>query len=48
MWDASAGGSAATDRRIDRLALGTWAASVDFGMGARDVHGTFAGTRVTQ
>jgi hypothetical protein len=48
MWDAPATDGAATDRRIDRLALGKWAASVDFGMGARDVHGTFAGTRVAQ
>lgn len=45
MWDAPAG-SAATDRRVDRLDTGKWAASVDFGMGARDVHATFAGTRV--
>ena len=48
MWDAPAAGGASADRRIDRLALGQWAASVDFGMGARDVHGTFAGTRVAQ
>jgi hypothetical protein len=48
MWDAPAADAAAPDRRIDRLALGQWAASVDFGMGARDVHGTFAGTRVAQ
>ena len=48
MWDAPAADVAATDRRVDRLALGQWAASVDFGMGARDVRGTFAGTRVAQ
>ena len=48
MWDAPAADVAATDRRINRLALGQWAASVDFGMGARDVRGTFAGTRVAQ
>jgi len=48
MWDAPAADGASTDRRVDRLALGQWAASVDFGMGARGVHGTFAGTRVAQ
>jgi hypothetical protein len=45
MWDAPAAG-AATDRRVDRLAMGTWAAKVDFGMGARDVHATFTGARL--
>jgi len=45
MWDAPAS-DATADRRVDRLGTGTWAAKVDFGMGARDVHGTFTGTRV--
>jgi hypothetical protein len=45
MWDAPADG-AALDRRVDRLSTGKWAAQVDFGMGARDVHATFAGTRI--
>jgi hypothetical protein len=47
MWDAPAG-SAALDRTVDRLSTGKWAAQVDFGMGARDVHGTFAGTRIAK
>jgi hypothetical protein len=45
MWDAPAAGGAA-DLRVDRLAGGKWAASIDFGMGARNVAGTFSGTRV--
>ena len=44
MWDAATAGDAA-DRRIDRLSVGTWAASVDFGMGPRNVNASFAGTR---
>ncbi|HET7094914.1 MAG TPA: hypothetical protein VFI22_15590, partial [Thermomicrobiales bacterium] len=44
MWDAAAPG-AVTDLRIDRLAAGNWAASVDFGMGPRNVAATFAGAR---
>jgi hypothetical protein len=45
MWDAATPGGA-TDRRIDRLAAGRWAASIDFGMGPRNVSATFAGTRL--
>jgi hypothetical protein len=45
MWDAPAD-SATADRIVDRLDTGKWAASVDFGMGARDVHATFTGTRL--
>jgi hypothetical protein len=45
MWDAATPGDA-SDRRIDRLAAGRWAASIDFGMGPRNVAATFAGTRV--
>jgi len=44
MWDAAAPGGI-TDRRIDRLATGNWAASIDFGMGPRSVATTFVGTR---
>jgi hypothetical protein len=33
------------DDRIDGIATGKWAAQIDFGMGARDVHATFVGTR---
>jgi hypothetical protein len=46
MWDATAP-AGVTDRRIDRLATGNWAASIDFGMGPRNVAATFAGTRAT-
>jgi hypothetical protein len=46
MWDAATAGDAG-DRRVDRLATGKWAASIDFGMGARNVAATFAGTRAT-
>jgi hypothetical protein len=44
MWDAAAPGGV-SDQRVDRLAAGNWAASIDFGMGPRNVAGTFAGTR---
>jgi hypothetical protein len=44
MWDAASAGDA-SDRRIDRLATGDWAARIDFGMGARDVAATFTGLR---
>jgi hypothetical protein len=44
MWDAATAGDAG-DHRIDRLATGHWAASIDFGMGPRNVAATFAGTR---
>jgi hypothetical protein len=44
MWDAGTPG-AVTDQRIDRLTTGNWAASVDFGMGPRNVAATFAGAR---
>jgi len=44
MWDAAAIGDAG-DRRIDRLTTGKWAATIDFGMGPRNVAATFAGTR---
>jgi hypothetical protein len=46
MWDAATAGDAA-DRRVDRLASGDWAASIDFGMGPRNVAATFAGTRAS-
>jgi len=46
MWDAAAAGDAG-DLRVDRLAAGNWAASIDFGMGPRNVAATFAGTRAT-
>jgi hypothetical protein len=44
MWDAPTPGGV-SDRRIDRLATGDWAASIDFGMGPRNVAASFAGTR---
>ncbi|HMF44999.1 MAG TPA: hypothetical protein VKQ32_30220 [Polyangia bacterium] len=44
MWDAATAGGA-TDRRVDRLAAGHWAASIDFGMGPRNVTASFSGTR---
>ena len=44
MWDAATDGDTA-DRRIDRVATGKWAASIDFGMDPRNVAATFAGTR---
>jgi hypothetical protein len=44
MWDAPAAGGA-RDQQVDRLDGGVWNARVDFGMGARDVHGTFVATR---
>jgi len=44
MWDAATPGGV-SDRRIDRLATGDWAASIDFGMGPRNVAASFAGTR---
>lgn len=44
MWDAATPGGVG-DRRIDRLAGGGWAASIDFGMGPRNVAATFVGTR---
>ena len=46
MWDAATPGDPG-DRVIDRLAVGNWAASIDFGMGPRSVSATFAGTRAT-
>jgi hypothetical protein len=45
LWDAPAAGGP-TDSRVDRVAAGTWNASLDFGMGPRAVTGTFTGTRV--
>ena len=45
LWDATAAGGA-RDNRIDGIATGKWAAQIDFGMGARDVHATFSGTRM--
>jgi hypothetical protein len=45
MWDAATAGDG-VDLRIDRVAGGQWAASIDFGMGPRNVAATFAGTRV--
>jgi hypothetical protein len=47
MWDAASTGDA-TDRRIDRLSTGQWAAAIDFGMGPRNVAATFAGSRAGQ
>jgi len=44
LWDAATDGDTA-DRRIDRVATGKWAASIDFGMDPRNVAATFAGTR---
>jgi hypothetical protein len=44
MWDAATPGGVG-DRSIDRLTTGSWAASIDFGMGPRNVAATFAGTR---
>jgi len=44
MWDAATAGGI-SDQRVDRLATGKWAASIDFGMGPRDVASTFVGTR---
>jgi len=44
MWDAAMAGDAG-DLRIDRLATGNWAASIDFGMDPRNVAATFAGIR---
>ena len=44
MWDAATPGGL-TDRRIDRLANGSWAANIDFGMGPQSVAATFAGAR---
>jgi len=46
MWDAAAAGDTG-DLSIDRVTTGSWAASVDFGMGARNVAATFAGARAT-
>ncbi|HEY7371830.1 MAG TPA: hypothetical protein VIF57_06595 [Polyangia bacterium] len=44
MWDAAVPGGAG-DQRVDRLAAGSWAASIDFGMGPRNVAATFTGAR---
>jgi hypothetical protein len=44
MWDAPAAG-APRDQQVDRLDGGVWNALVDFGMGTRDVHGTFVASR---
>jgi hypothetical protein len=44
MWDAPTAG-AARDQQVDRIDGGVWNALVDFGMGARDVHGTFVASR---
>jgi hypothetical protein len=44
LWDAPAAGGAG-DGRADRIAAGTWEATIDAGMGPREVRATFTGAR---
>ncbi|MES1157810.1 MAG: hypothetical protein ABUL67_01800 [Haliangium ochraceum] len=48
LWDAPDGGGAGAgplDRRVDRLDHGVWKASIDIGMGPREVPASFVGLR---
>jgi hypothetical protein len=44
LWDASSA-AGPRDGRADRIAAGTWEASIDAGQRPREVHATFSGTR---
>ncbi|MBC8134005.1 MAG: hypothetical protein H7X95_13560 [Deltaproteobacteria bacterium] len=45
MWDVAPATGVSVDRRVDRLDPGVWKASIDIGMGPREIPASFVGAR---